>query len=106
MDSFIDISERDLLRIYELASSHAEAEAHEHPPIVPAGCYSNGRFGADWEVRQVTAIDTDREGQERVHFTVVAGLQRRSCGACTLEQFHDWTAHRVARDENSWRPWH
>ena len=101
IDSYLDISEHDLLRIYELATQFAEADAHEHPEILPGACYSNGRFGADWEVREVKSVSADGT---RVHFKIVAGTNRRQDGSCGLETFQRWAAHQVVRDENSWRP--
>ncbi|MBV5307886.1 HPP family protein [Chromatium okenii] len=102
IDAYLDISEQDLLRIYELATQFADADAHERPAIVLGGCYSNGRFGADWEVREVTAIHA--APRHRVEFSVVAGANRRHCGSSSLATFQRWAAHQVVRDENSWRP--
>ena len=100
IDSYLDISEHDLLRIYELATRFADADAHADSEIVPGGYYSNGRFGQDWEVREVRTIN---DGQY-VEFAVVAGSNRRHCGRCSLATFRRWAAHPVIRDENSWRP--
>lgn len=102
IDAYLDISEQDLLRIYELATQFADADAHERPAIVLGGCYSNGRFGADWEVREITAIHA--APRHRVEFSVVAGANRRHCGSSSLATFQRWAAHQVVRDENSWRP--
>ncbi|MBK1694510.1 hypothetical protein CKO09_07115 [Chromatium weissei] len=102
IDAYLDISEQDLLRIYELATQFADADTRERPPIVLGGYYSNGRFGTDWEVREVTAIHTTP--RHRVEFAVVAGVNRRHCGSSSLNTFQHWTAHQVIRDENSWRP--
>jgi len=107
IDSYIDISEQDLLRIYALATRHAETERPPAPVIVVGGFYSNGRFGADWEVRRVNAmtpVAADGEASAEVSFTVVAGKGRRGGGQCSLDAFRGWAAQRVSRDENSWRP--
>ncbi len=102
IDSYLDISEHDLLRIYELATQFAEADVHEHLDVLPGACYSNGRFGADWEVREVRSIDSGGAGP--VHFKIIAGANRRRGGSCGLYAFQRWAAHQVIRDENSWRP--
>ena len=102
IDSYLDISEHDLLRIYQLATQFADAEVVEHPPLQVGSCYSNGRFGGEWEVREVRALPT--VPRARVEFAIVAGARRRQCGNCSLSTFRRWAAHEVSRDENSWRP--
>jgi len=58
IDSIIDVSEQDLLRIYDLATGTAE-QRHLQPQQVGLGhYYSNGESGADWSVRQV--VDESR----------------------------------------------
>jgi CBS domain-containing membrane protein len=107
IDSYIDISEQDLLRIYALATRHAETDRPPAPEIVVGGFYSNGRYGADWEVRRVDAIEptgSHGAGKGNVRFTVVAGTGRRSRGRSSLDAFGAWAAQRVSRDENTWRP--
>ncbi|MBB1125883.1 HPP family protein [Thiospirillum jenense] len=106
IDSYIDISEQDLLRIYELATQQVALSHRIAPPIIAVGhYYSNGRFGSDWEVRQVLRIQIDDMTQTQyVSFRRVTGHRRRSDGRLELIDFQRWAAHEVIRDENSWRP--
>lgn len=108
LDSFIDVTEQDLQRIYALAAEEAQHTQAATPPIRTGQAYSNGSFGQDWEVRQVLSID-DGDGPSsdqtrRVRFRSLAGAGRRCEGECTLEEFRHWAVSAVERDENSWRP--
>lgn len=103
IDGYIDISEHDLLRIYALAT--APPPTAPPPAISPGRYYSNGRFGADWAVREVLAIEPGgADLAEQVRFRGVAGHCRRRIARCSLSEFRRWAAHEVVRDENSWRP--
>ena len=105
MDSFIDVSEPDLQRIFALATEEARHTRAATPPIRVGQAYSNGSFGQDWEIREVLALEQDADGADtQVRFRRLAGQGRRCEGECSLETFRDWAVHAVERDENSWRP--
>ena len=53
IDSFIDVSENDLLRIYEIATGQAEQRHLIPADIILGHYYSNDAFGDEWSVRQV-----------------------------------------------------
>jgi hypothetical protein len=101
IDSFIDVSEGDLLRIYELAMRHAEGAPLPAEAILPGCCYSNGRFGGDWAVRCI--VDMSPDGEQLV-YRGVAGADRRRGGTLTRAGFARWARYRVERDETTWRP--
>lgn len=104
LDTFIDVSEGDLLRIYGLATGHAEV-SHLRPDQIRLGaCYSNGRYGDEWAVRQI--VDESGESaryRDHVVFKVVAGVGRRSSGVAQRAEFARWARHQVTRNESSWR---
>jgi CBS-domain-containing membrane protein len=101
MDSFIDISEGDLLQIYELATG-ASAKRHLRPEQIQLGhYYSNGKYGDDWSVRHV--VDESDEREETLIYKVVAGPGRRTSGVCSKEEFAGWARYEVYRDEENWR---
>jgi CBS-domain-containing membrane protein len=108
IDAYLDISEQDLLHIYELATrqSSRPVAMTEHL-LVPGHCYSNGRFGIEWEVRLIERIDSvfDQQNQN-VYFRRIAGHGRRSRGQCSIPDFLRWVEYEVERDENTWRPVH
>lgn len=104
IDSFIDVSEHDLLRIYSLATGQARTR-HLHADHIQLGrCYSNGEFGDGWSVRHIIdespSADADRD---MVIYKVVAGLGRRTTGVATRSDFAHWARHEVMRDEDNWK---
>ncbi|MCB1878111.1 MAG: HPP family protein [Chromatiales bacterium] len=105
IDSFIDVSETDLLRIYDLALTHQANRAGFKPDEILLGqYYSNGRFGEDWEVRQIMdQAAANGLPDEGIIYRVVVGPGRRSTAATTRGEFARWARHRVVRDENSWK---
>lgn len=104
MNSFIDITEDDLEAIYTLAMRHAE-HVHLQPSEVSLGhCYSNGRFGPDWAVRQVVDESPSVTAEDdMITFKVIAGEGRRRSASCTRKEFAHWARYEVFRNENSWQ---
>lgn len=104
MDSFIDVDERDLMTLYDLATRNREAQGLGPEDLRLGACYSNGAFGADWAVRQI--IDWE-EGQDPREGTLVyrgvAGPGRRRTGSMSREAFLAWARYEVYRDEENWR---
>jgi len=104
MDTFIDVSEQDLLRIYDLAVRHAAEESGPAAELAVHRCYSNGRYGADWQVREILAIrSAGRHGEPQVRFRIVAGQGRRRTALSSLPEFARWARYQVVRNENSWQ---
>lgn len=105
MDTFLDVSEQDLLRLYDLAIQHHNDQEHwQPPPLLPGRAYSNGRYGSDWQVREILAIDTlGADGRHVVTFRVVAGQGRRHVAKSGLLEFRRWARYLVQRNENSWQ---
>ncbi|MCG6939812.1 MAG: HPP family protein [Thiohalocapsa sp.] len=105
MGSFIDASEHDLLRIYTLATRHADRDTLSPADIQPGRCYSNGRFGADWSVRCVVDA-ADKPANDLVIYRGVAGAERRCTGTMSRAELARWARYEVQRDETTWRPVH
>jgi CBS-domain-containing membrane protein len=104
LDSFVDVSEEDLLRIYELATGQA-ARRHVQPDQVHVGhAYSNGLTGEEWQVREVV----DESGRndpvrDQVIYKVAAGKDARATGVMTRADFARWAKYEVVRDGAGWR---
>ena len=96
IDSFIDVSEQDLARIYELATKRHSIQGTCE--VFLGHYYSNGEFGPEWSVRQI--VD---EGHDSVIFKTVAGAQRGNSGIMKRDEFASWAKHEVVRDEGNWR---
>ncbi len=105
IDSMLDISEADLLRIYELATEHQQRSLGLDPGELKLGhYYSNGRYGDDWSVRQIVDWDERQPPEERqIIYKVVAGQGRRGQGVATGREFARWARHEVYRDDENWR---
>ncbi len=104
MNSFIDVSEDDLLTIYDLATRRQQNRHLDPARLEPGACYSNGRYGDEWSVRQIVDWEEgDRGPDSQLVYKVVAGAGRRSAGVCTAREFARWARHRVYRDEENWR---
>ncbi len=104
IDSFIDVTEHDLLRIYDLATRRAQ-QTHLQPAEIKLGhYYSNGKYGDEWQVRYVVDESGSRNpDKDTVIFKVVAGPGRRRSGIARRAEFARWAKHEVVRNENSWQ---
>jgi CBS-domain-containing membrane protein len=104
IDSYIDVSEHDLLRIYELATGQSDQRKLAAEQVLLGHYYSNGAFGIDWCVRQIVDesphSDPDRD---MVVFKVVAGQGLRTSGVVTRREFARWASHEVVRDDENWK---
>lgn len=105
MDSFIDISEEDLARIYQLAAQHAEqAPGLELGEIRLGRFYSNGRYGDGWGVRQVVDMSGPTDAPKgTVIYRVVAGKAPRRQAASSRGDFAQWAKYEVTFENGAWR---
>lgn len=104
IDSFIDVNEHDLMRIYDIATKKSKESTFDPMDLVIGGFYSNGEYGQEWSVRQIVD-ESPSENPEKdiVIFKTVAGHGRRNSGYCTRTEFLHWAKHRVVRDEDNWK---
>jgi hypothetical protein len=103
VDSFIDVSEQDLLAIYELATHRSQQGDFTSDQLQLGHFYSNGKYGNEWSVRQIIDAAGSSGAEDKVIFKVMAGVDRRSTGVATREEFADWAKHEVCRDDENWR---
>ncbi|MEO5342500.1 MAG: HPP family protein [Gammaproteobacteria bacterium SHHR-1] len=89
MDTFVDINEDDLLRIYALATHGKELKRLHTTDIAVGETYR----GANDERRQVVEIFPSEQGSQ-VRFRVLNG-PRRGKGSCSLYDFSHWAQDRV-----------
>lgn len=103
LDSYVDVSEEDLLRIYTLATGQAQRRHLPPARIVLWHAYSNGEEGPDWAVRDI--VDEHRSDdpeKDRVIYRVIAGAGRRDTGVMTRAEFARWAKYEVVRHESEW----
>lgn len=100
INTFIDISERDLLRIYNLATTRSIEAEHLHiSQIKLRHYYSDGKTGKDWTIRQL--VDEDDDGKNIIYKTIV-GPGVRSTGHVSREEFADWAEYEVELVNGEW----
>jgi CBS domain-containing membrane protein len=104
IDSFIDVTEDDLLTIYNLVTQSREGK-HLDPAALELGrCYSNGQYGELWSVRQIVDWgEAAGPGNRQIIYKVVAGADRRTSGVVSAQEFSRWGKYEVYRDEENWR---
>lgn len=104
LDSFVDVSEEDLLRIYTLATGQARARHIAVSDIHLGRAYSNGEHGDEWAVREV--VDESRSDdpeKDKVIYKVVAGAGQRTSGVATRSEFARWAKYEVMRHGEGWK---
>ncbi len=104
IDSFIDVSEEDLLRIYSLATENANKRYFPLDGIRLGKFYSNGEYGDKWCVRQVVDESQDADPEKyQIIYKVIAGEKRRSSSCNSLLDFARWAKYQVELDEENWK---
>ena len=85
LDPSLGISKELLDTLYSLASGNAESGTLRPADIRIGRYYSNGEFGPEWQVRQVTGdrgMETAESGMhDAITYRIVAGHQRRQEGS-------------------------
>jgi CBS domain-containing membrane protein len=103
-ESFIDISENDLLKIYDLVTQRHQSANIQHHELKHGHYYSNGEYGDLWSVRQIVDWgDSNDAAEEKLIYKVIAGADRRNSAVMTKNAFSRWAKHEVIRDEDNWR---
>ncbi|UZE96965.1 HPP family protein [Alkalimarinus alittae] len=99
LDSFIDVSAEDLSDIFERALQHTQSyDFTISPKSISAGvCYSNGKLGLNWSIRQVTKVS----GQH-VYYEVVSGMGKGEIASCSRGRFAIWARYTVILQDKNW----
>jgi len=104
IDSFVDVNEEELLRIYKLATNRSRYGHLGIEEIRLGAYYSNGANGDDWSVRQIVDESPSTENSKDILiFKVVAGHDRGTSGYMTRIKFLSWAKYPVIRDEGNWK---
>lgn len=103
MNLYIDVSDDDLEKIYQLAVNRHQGELTAQD-IKLGHAYSNGEYGNDWSVRQIVdESDKKNPAKDLVIYKVVAGKDRRNSGTLSREEFTRWAKYEVYLNESSWQ---
>ncbi|MBN2605921.1 MAG: HPP family protein [Thiotrichales bacterium] len=100
IDSFVDINEYDLKRIFALAHANSEQRRLSKADIKLGRYYSNGKPGKDWSIRQI--IDESPE-KDLIIFKQITGSNKNSNECLTKEQFSLWAKYEIAEENGQWR---
>jgi hypothetical protein len=104
IDSYVDISEDDLLRIYALATGKERQRCFDPARILPGHYYSNGQHSDSWSVRQIVEASPGRDRErDMVVYKVVAGAGHRGSGVLTRVEFAAWAREELMRDGDDWK---
>ena len=102
LNSYVDITTENLTELLELAKQHAEKNIIHPAEIISGKCYSNGKLGKLWSVRQV--LDGSDEGvipeKDRVIYKVLAGDGAYQTGICLRSEFQKWARFEVHPQPN------
>lgn len=104
LDTFIDVTTEELIELLELATRHAELH-QQHPASVRSGaCYSNGKLGRLWSVRQVIDEDSTQANRRKdeVIYKTLAGDGAYDTGICEREVFRQWARFEVVLRDGRW----
>lgn len=96
MDLVIDITSDDLQKMMALALQHSTESLLNPENILLGHYYTNGKYGAEWSVRQI--IDeshSHNKNMDMVIYRVVEGRGLRSSDSSTREEFSKWSAREV-----------
>ncbi len=101
LGTYVDVSEADLGRIYQLAVKHAWQLSDQTKKITAGLYYSNGEQGAELSVRKVIELSANDAGST-VTFKIVAGDGQGDIYTSTLADFTDWQQYEVILKQGSW----
>lgn len=103
-DSFMEVSEFDLVRIYDLATQNAKTRQFDEDKIKLDSYYRNGAYGAEWSVRYIVDESPHEDSDKHsVIYKTVAGFKRRTSAVCNKQEFALWAKYEVHRDEDNWK---
>ncbi|MEB8433493.1 HPP family protein [Cocleimonas sp. KMM 6892] len=111
IDSFIDVSEYDLIRIYNLATKKSQQASFDPKKMIVGSYYSSATHGENWTVRQIVdesspiiegtkSADPDKD---IVIYKVIEGKNKRSSGYSTRKEFLEWAKNQVEPDGKAWK---
>lgn len=104
IDSFVDVHEAELKRIFELANLHAQQHGSLSAEHIQLGhFYSNGCFGDAWSIRQIIDEQPDnRPEKDWVIFKQLAGQAPKRSDCVTRQEFARWAAYEVKPHPGGW----
>ncbi len=110
LDSFLDVTEDDLLHIYQLATQRSITPGILPEQLKTGHFYSNDHHGSGWEVRQIVdwqqacdIVQKNEDGEMLIYKTINKQGARDS-GVSTRIQFAHWANSEVVCVNDEWQP--
>lgn len=104
IDTFVDVNEAELQRIFNLASVHANRQPLNAADIKLGGIYSNGQFGKHWSMRQIIDESADDNNKnDYVIFRQIAGTEPKRTDCVTRQEFANWALYEMEENNGQWQ---
>lgn len=98
-DSFVDINEYDLKRIFALASASAHAKTLEKHDFEVGHYYSNGKIGKEWAIKKV--VDED-DKKDFIIVKLVTGCDTACHESIHRKEFAKWAKYEILKENGRW----
>ncbi|MDX1351917.1 MAG: HPP family protein [Thiomicrorhabdus sp.] len=103
IDSFVDINEDELRRIFELVHNNAAKNGLNTHDIQLGKVYSNGQIGKDWSMRQIIDESPDQHpNKDFVIFRQIAGKAKKRSDCLTRNEFAQWAKYEMIHQDGKW----
>ena len=100
MQSFADITEAELEKIYHTAKLH-QAESHLKPKDIKLGhYYLHGKNDGNGIIRRV--IDESLDEKDMLIYKIITGPERKKTQVATRTDFANWAKYEVIFEDNKW----
>ena len=101
MQSFADITEVELEKIYLTAKRH-QAESRLQPEDIKLGhYYLHGKNDGNGVIRRV--IDESLDEKDMLIYKIITGPERKKTQVSTRNEFAKWAKHEVIFEDNKWK---
>lgn len=103
IDSFVDVNEYELRRIFELANLNAAKSQLQAGDIQLGRVYSNGRLGKEWSMRRIIdEAPNENPDKDFVIFRQIAGQAPKRSDCLTRAEFADWAKYEMIEEAGCW----
>jgi len=103
IDSFVDINENELRRIFELLNLNTQKNELQVHDIQLGKVYSNGQVGKNWSMRQIIDESAhDHPNKDFVIFRQIAGQAKKRSDCVTRKEFAEWAKYEMIYQDGKW----
>ncbi|MBN2647954.1 MAG: HPP family protein [Thiotrichales bacterium] len=103
MDSFVDVNEQDLQRIFTLIHQHQQSVPGPQIALRVGAYYSNGSLDKAWRIRQIVALRSGKSaGHNQVTYREVCGSHLAEPKTVSTQDFLEWAKLEVESNQGCW----